>query len=184
MCGVWGQRRRRRRRRGSDEIRNPKTEYRRKPEIRGPKSEAGLCAGWISLRPTSVLGFRVLRISFGFRPSGFGFPFMSLDLKYVDEAVALLGRAPDSVIPILQALQDHYLSARPDECVVRGHGGGAVMKSEYRIPNTEGSLKSEARNPKPACALDGYRCAPLRISDFGLFGFPSDFGLRVSDFRS
>jgi len=109
---------------------------------------------------------------------------MSLDLKYVDEAVALLGRAPDSVIPILQALQDHYLSARPDECVVRGHGGGAVMKSEYRIPNTEGSLKSEARNPKPACALDGYRCAPLRISDFGLFGFPSDFGLRVSDFRS
>ncbi|HEY5910127.1 MAG TPA: NAD(P)H-dependent oxidoreductase subunit E [Verrucomicrobiae bacterium] len=33
---------------------------------------------------------------------------MSLDLKYVDEAVARLGRRPEALIPILQALQDHY----------------------------------------------------------------------------
>ena len=33
---------------------------------------------------------------------------MSVDLKYVDEAVERIGRAPDTVIPILQALQDHY----------------------------------------------------------------------------
>ena len=32
---------------------------------------------------------------------------MSLDLKYVDAAVERIGRAPDAVIPILQALQDH-----------------------------------------------------------------------------
>jgi NADH-quinone oxidoreductase subunit F len=33
---------------------------------------------------------------------------MSLDLHYVDEAVSRIGRAPDAVIPLLQALQDHY----------------------------------------------------------------------------
>ena len=33
---------------------------------------------------------------------------MAVDLKYVDETVARLGRAPDAVIPILQALQDYY----------------------------------------------------------------------------
>jgi len=30
------------------------------------------------------------------------------DLAFVDEAVARIGRTPDTVIPILQALQDHY----------------------------------------------------------------------------
>jgi NADH-quinone oxidoreductase subunit F len=33
---------------------------------------------------------------------------MSLDLTFVDETVVRLGRSPDTVIPILQALQDHY----------------------------------------------------------------------------
>jgi NADH-quinone oxidoreductase subunit F len=31
-----------------------------------------------------------------------------LDLQFVDDAVARLGRAPEAAIPILQALQDHY----------------------------------------------------------------------------
>ena len=43
---------------------------------------------------------------------------MSLDLKYVDDAVSRLGRAPDSVIPILQALQDHY-GYLPEEALQR-----------------------------------------------------------------
>ena len=50
--------------------------------------------------------------------SDFGFAFMSLDLKYVDEAVARIGRAPDAVIPILQALQDHY-GYLPEEALQR-----------------------------------------------------------------
>ena len=33
---------------------------------------------------------------------------MSLDLQFVDETVARIGRTPDAVIPILQAVQDHY----------------------------------------------------------------------------
>jgi NADH-quinone oxidoreductase subunit F len=33
---------------------------------------------------------------------------MTVDLTFVDETVARVGRAPDAVIPILQALQDHY----------------------------------------------------------------------------
>ncbi len=33
---------------------------------------------------------------------------MSLDLRYVDKAVERSGRTPDAVIPILQAIQDHY----------------------------------------------------------------------------
>src|SRR6516225_10318785 len=33
---------------------------------------------------------------------------MRVDLTYVDETVARVGRTPDAVIPILQALQDHY----------------------------------------------------------------------------
>src|ERR1043166_6479155 len=33
---------------------------------------------------------------------------MSVDLKYVDEAVERVGREPEAVIPILQALQGHY----------------------------------------------------------------------------
>ena len=43
---------------------------------------------------------------------------MSVDLKYVDDAVSRLGRAPDSVIPILQALQDHY-GYLPEEALQR-----------------------------------------------------------------
>jgi NADH-quinone oxidoreductase subunit F len=43
---------------------------------------------------------------------------MSVDLKYVDEAVARLGRAPDAVIPILQAVQDHY-GYLPEEALRR-----------------------------------------------------------------
>ena len=43
---------------------------------------------------------------------------MSVDLKYVDEAVERLGRAPDAVIPILQALQDHY-GYLPEEALRR-----------------------------------------------------------------
>jgi NADH:ubiquinone oxidoreductase subunit F (NADH-binding)/NADH:ubiquinone oxidoreductase subunit E/NAD-dependent dihydropyrimidine dehydrogenase PreA subunit len=33
---------------------------------------------------------------------------MKVDLTYVDETVGRVGRTPDAVIPILQALQDHY----------------------------------------------------------------------------
>jgi NADH-quinone oxidoreductase subunit F len=33
---------------------------------------------------------------------------VKIDLTYVDETVARIGRTPDEVIPILQALQDHY----------------------------------------------------------------------------
>jgi NADH-quinone oxidoreductase subunit F len=43
---------------------------------------------------------------------------MSLDLKYVDDAVSRLGRAPDAVIPILQALQDYY-GYLPEEAIRR-----------------------------------------------------------------
>ncbi len=43
---------------------------------------------------------------------------MSLDLKYVDEAVDRIGRTPDAVIPILQALQDHY-GYLPEEALQR-----------------------------------------------------------------
>ena len=43
---------------------------------------------------------------------------MSVDLKYVDEAVERIGRAPDAVIPILQALQDHY-GYLPEEALRR-----------------------------------------------------------------
>ena len=43
---------------------------------------------------------------------------MSVDLRYVDEAVDRLGRAPDAVIPILQALQDHY-GYLPEEALRR-----------------------------------------------------------------
>ena len=43
---------------------------------------------------------------------------MSLDLKYVDEAVERLGRAPDAVIPVLQSLQDHY-GYLPEEALRR-----------------------------------------------------------------
>jgi len=43
---------------------------------------------------------------------------MSLDLHYVDEAVERIGRAPDAVIPILQALQDHY-GYLPEEALRR-----------------------------------------------------------------
>src|SRR5262252_3256488 len=33
---------------------------------------------------------------------------MPVDLTFVDESVERLGRRPDAVIPLLQALQDHY----------------------------------------------------------------------------
>jgi hypothetical protein len=49
------------------------------------------------------------------------------------------------------------------------------MKSEDRNP------KSEGRNPKLAWALDGFRRVVLWYLDFGRFGFPSDFGPRISD---
>ena len=43
---------------------------------------------------------------------------MSLDLNYVDEAMERIGRTPDAVIPILQALQDHY-GYLPEEALQR-----------------------------------------------------------------
>ncbi|HVM47176.1 MAG TPA: NAD(P)H-dependent oxidoreductase subunit E, partial [Candidatus Acidoferrum sp.] len=43
---------------------------------------------------------------------------MPLDLSYVDDTVARLGRAPDAVIPVLQALQDHY-GYLPEEALRR-----------------------------------------------------------------
>ena len=43
---------------------------------------------------------------------------MSVDLKYVDAVVERIGRAPDAVIPILQALQDHY-GYLPEEALRR-----------------------------------------------------------------
>src|SRR5262245_24984469 len=33
---------------------------------------------------------------------------MSVELAYVDETLERLGREPDAVIPVLQALQEHY----------------------------------------------------------------------------
>jgi NADH-quinone oxidoreductase subunit F len=33
---------------------------------------------------------------------------MTIDLKFVDETVERIGRSPDSVVPILQAMQEHY----------------------------------------------------------------------------
>ena len=35
-------------------------------------------------------------------------PMSELDLHFVDETVARLGRRPEAVIPILQAIQEHY----------------------------------------------------------------------------
>jgi NADH:ubiquinone oxidoreductase subunit F (NADH-binding)/NADH:ubiquinone oxidoreductase subunit E/Pyruvate/2-oxoacid:ferredoxin oxidoreductase delta subunit len=43
---------------------------------------------------------------------------MPLDLTFADAAVARLGRQPDAVIPILQALQDHY-GYLPEEALRR-----------------------------------------------------------------
>ena len=43
---------------------------------------------------------------------------MIVDLKFVDESVERLGRAPDAVIPILQAVQDHY-GYLPEEALRR-----------------------------------------------------------------
>src|SRR5215471_17008918 len=33
---------------------------------------------------------------------------MSIDLQFVDESVERIGRGPDAIIPILQAMQEHY----------------------------------------------------------------------------
>jgi len=53
------------------------------------------------------------------RPTAAGHPISSrhltktttmpeLDLTFVDQAVSRIGRGPDAVIPILQAIQGHY----------------------------------------------------------------------------
>ena len=46
---------------------------------------------------------------------------MSVDLTYLDETVERIGRAPDAVIPILQAVQDHY-GYLPHEALERLRG--------------------------------------------------------------
>jgi NADH-quinone oxidoreductase subunit F len=43
---------------------------------------------------------------------------MVVDLKFVDESIERLGRTPDMVIPILQAMQDHY-GYLPEEAIRR-----------------------------------------------------------------
>jgi NADH-quinone oxidoreductase subunit F len=43
---------------------------------------------------------------------------MTLDLSFIDETAARVGRAPDAVIPILQAMQDHY-GYLPEEALRR-----------------------------------------------------------------
>jgi hypothetical protein len=59
-----------------------------------------------------------------------------------------------------------------------------VMKPEIRMPKAEGSPKSEGRMPKPAWALAGFCGVSFRVSGFGRFGFPSYFGIRISDLPS
>jgi NADH-quinone oxidoreductase subunit F len=106
MSGAWIAQRRLG---GSHEIRNPKAEGRKKSEYRNPKLGLGR-----SDSPGSRFGIRVS--GFGLL-SAFGFNSVMLaDLKYVDEVVARLGRKPDAVIPVLQALQDHY-GYLPEEAV-------------------------------------------------------------------
>ncbi len=54
-------------------------------------------------------------------PSGgldFGFLFMPIDLNIADEAVARVGRQPEALIPILQALQERY-GYLPEEALRR-----------------------------------------------------------------
>ena len=46
------------------------------------------------------------------------FSMPGIDLQFADDAVARLGRKPDAVIPILQALQDHY-GYLPEEALRR-----------------------------------------------------------------
>src|SRR5512146_2357426 len=43
---------------------------------------------------------------------------MPLDLRFVEETVQRLGPKPDTVIPVLQALQDHY-GYLPEEALRR-----------------------------------------------------------------
>ena len=43
---------------------------------------------------------------------------MAIDLSFLDEAVQRIGRTPDAVIPVLQALQDHY-GYLPEEALRR-----------------------------------------------------------------
>ena len=43
---------------------------------------------------------------------------MAIDLTFVDQAVSRLGRGPDTVIPMLQAMQDHY-GYLPEEALRR-----------------------------------------------------------------
>src|ERR1039458_5216672 len=122
MSGAWVRPRRKQRRLGSHELRNPKSETRRKPKGQSPKCGHRKPASRPRCLRPSAFGFRP---SFGLRPSDFGLQtsafglrVMSVDLKYVDEAVARLGRSPDAVIPILQALQDHY-GYLPEEALRR-----------------------------------------------------------------
>src|SRR5437899_6007224 len=42
----------------------------------------------------------------------------AVDLRFIDEVVERLGRTPDAVIPILQAVQDHY-GYLPEEGLLR-----------------------------------------------------------------
>src|SRR5512140_444617 len=94
MCGalVWPRRKKR---------------QRRNHEIGNPKFGQGISTQ------------RMVQIShIGFQPSGLGLCIMSLDLQFVDEAVKQIGRSPDAVIPILQAVQDHY-GYLPEEALRR-----------------------------------------------------------------
>ena len=55
------------------------------------------------------------------------------------------------------------------------------MKSEIRIPNSEGSPKLEIRNDGAGPLFSRVFARWLRASGFG---FPSDFGFRISNFTS
>src|SRR5512135_2444621 len=60
---------------------------------------------------------------------------MPVDLQYVDEAVADLGRKPDALIPILQALQDHY-GYLPEEALRRVCATTEILPSAIRGVST------------------------------------------------
>ena len=85
---------------------------------------------------------------------------MPIDLTYADETVARVGRKPEAVIPVLQALQEHY-GYLPEEALHR-----VCEASEITPAAIAGVIRSEPGTlQKLPCAKCRARAA-FRFSHF------------------
>ena len=95
-------------------------------------------------------------------------PIPAVDLGFVDNVVARVGRTPDAVIPILQAIQEHY-GYLPPLALQRIGETTEITPAAISGVSTFYDIRSPATSPARACisrsSTAGWGTRPRRCDE-------------------